>query len=382
MERIKLHDLSRVSSHIQKDLDRAYRECMEQAQYLRGPQVRKFEEAWMKYTGVEDCAAVTSGTDALHTAGMIADIGPGDEVILCAHTFVATGEAFVNLGAELRYVDAKTSDYCIDEQSIKHQITKKTKAIVWTDVNGQTPDVDAITKVASEHGITTIDDASMAHGATYNGRMAGTHADITAFSFGPVKPLGAIGGAGAITGSVEVCDRAREIRNHGRPTPIADQGAIPRSQRDSVGDRIGWNRNMHSLQAGFLLAKLPYLDELNDMKRNHAFRYNSLLSDVVEHVPEEQPGRHHVYHLYSLLSEHRDRLRVYLDQAGIESLVHWKIPINEYPFLTQTHVDKVPISKQISLQTLSLPCHPFLKEDEQDYIIEHVRRFYETTHGN
>jgi dTDP-4-amino-4,6-dideoxygalactose transaminase len=379
MDKIKLHDLKRVSDHIQEDLNKAYMECIHEARYLRGPQVRLFEEKWTAYTGAEECTTLTSGTDALHTAGMIANIGPGDEVIMPAHTFVATAEAFVNLGATLKYVDSKVSDYGINEDSIEEQITNKTKAIVWTDVNGQTPDIDKIVEVAKKHNITTIDDAAMAHGATYKKRMAGTNADITAFSFGPVKPLGAIGGAGAITGSLEVCRRAREIRNHGRSVETADLSKIPRAQRDSIGKHIGWNRNIHTLQAGFLLAKLPYLNELNDMKRQHAFKYSEQLKDVVQHVPTELPDRYHVYHLYSILSNRRDELREYLNDVNIESLIHWKIPVNEYPFLTQVDSKSVYpyIAKQITEQILSLPCHPFLREDEQDYIIEHVRKFYE-----
>ena len=385
MDKIKLHDLKRVSDYIQEDLNNAYMDCMNEAKYLRGPQVRKFEEEWIKFTGTEECATLTSGTDALHTAGMIANIKPGDEVIMPAHTFVATAEAFVNLGAILKYVDAKVSDYGINEDKIEEQITSKTKAIVWTDINGQTPDVDKIVAVAKKHNITTIDDAAMAHGATYKKRMTGTNADITCFSFGPVKPLGAIGGAGAITGSQEVCRRAREIRNHGRSIGVvdgsycADLSKIPRAQRDSIGEHIGWNRNIHSLQAGFLSAKLPYLNELNDMKRKHAFRYSEQLKDVVQHVPTELPDRYHVYHLYSILSSRREELREYLNDVNVESLIHWKIPINEYPFLTQidSKSEYPYIAKQISEQILSLPCHPFLREDKQDYIIEHIKKFYD-----
>lgn len=385
MDKIKLHDLKRVSDYIQEDLNNAYMDCMNEAKYLRGPQVRKFEEEWIEFTGTEECATLTSGTDALHTAGIIANINPGDEVIIPAHTFISTAEAFMNLGATLKYVDVKVSDYGINEDKIEEQITSKTKAIVWTDINGQTPDVDKIVAVAKKHNITTIDDAAMAHGATYKKRMTGTNADITCFSFGPVKPLGAIGGAGAITGSQEVCRRAREIRNHGRSIGVvdgsycADLSKLPRTQRDSIGEHIGWNRNIHSLQAGFLSAKLPYLNELNDMKRKHAFRYSEQLKDVVQHVPTELPDRYHVYHLYSILSSRREELREYLNDVNVESLIHWKIPINEYPFLTQidSKSEYPYIAKQISEQILSLPCHPFLREDEQDYIIEHIKKFYD-----
>ena len=382
MDKIKLHDLARITNYIEYDLRKAFDDVLNEAKYLRGPQVRKFEEEWIEFTGAEECATLTSGTDALHTAGMIANIMPADEVIMPAHTFISTAEAFVNLGATLRYVDAKVSDYGIDEDKIEEQITSKTKAIVWTDVNGQTPDIDKIVAIAKKHNITTIDDAAMAHGATYKKRMTGTNADITCFSFGPVKPLGAIGGAGAVTGSQEVCRRAREIRNHGRSVGLvdgsycADLSKMPRDQRDSIGEHIGWNRNIHTLQAGFLLAKLPYLNELNEMKRNHAFKYNKHLKDVVQHIPEEQTNRHHVYHLYSILTNRRVELKDYLTKKNIESLIHWRIPVNEYPFLTLIDDTPIPIAKQIAEQTLTLPCHPFLSENEQDYIIDSILDFY------
>ena len=382
MDKIKLHDLARITNYIEYDLRKAFDDVLNEAKYLRGPQVRKFEEEWIEFTGAEECATLTSGTDALHTAGMIANIMPADEVIMPAHTFISTAEAFVNLGATLRYVDAKVSDYGIDEDKIEEQITSKTKAIVWTDVNGQTPDIDKIVAIAKKHNITTIDDAAMAHGATYKKRMTGTNADITCFSFGPVKPLGAIGGAGGVTGSQEVCRRAREIRNHGRSVGLvdgsycADLSKMPRDQRDSIGEHIGWNRNIHTLQAGFLLAKLPYLNELNEMKRNHAFKYNKHLKDVVQHIPEEQTNRHHVYHLYSILTNRRVELKDYLTKKNIESLIHWRIPVNEYPFLTLIDDTPIPIAKQIAEQTLTLPCHPFLSENEQDYIIDSILDFY------
>ena len=382
MERIKLHDVGRVTNYIEYDIRKAFDDVLKEEKYLRGSHVRKFEEQWMKYTGAEECATVTNGTDALHTAGMVANIKPGDEVIVPAHTYISTAEAFMNLGAKLKYVDAKISDYCVDEDKIEKQITNKTKAIVWTDINGQTPDVDKIVKVAKKHKITTIDDAAMAHGATYKKRRAGINADITCFSFGPVKPLGAIGGGGAITGSQEVCRRAREIRNHGFSIGLldgsycADLSKLPRDKRNLIGEHIGWNRNIHSLQAGFLLAKLPYLNELTEMNRKHASRYNEHLKGIVEHIPEEQTDRFHVYHLYSILTNRRNDLKTYLAKKNIQSLIHWKIPVNEYPFLTPIDKTPIPVAKQIAQQTLSLPCHPFLRENEQDYIIDSILNFY------
>ena len=146
MQKIKLHDLKRISNYIDNELKKAFNSVLDEAQYLRGSHVIKFEQAWCEYTEAKDCCALTSGTDALHTAAMITKVGPGDEVIMPAHTYIATAEAFMHTGATLEYIDSKVSDYNINEDKILEQITDKTKVIVWTDVKGQTPEIDKILK--------------------------------------------------------------------------------------------------------------------------------------------------------------------------------------------------------------------------------------------
>ena len=362
MDRIRLHDLKRVSSHIQKDLQKAYNETLEESCYLRGSAVQEFEKRWAEYTGAEDCCALTSGTDALHTAAMLTGVGPGDEVIMPAHGFIASIGPFLHTGATIRYVDCKLSDYCIDEDKIEQQITDRTKVILWIDVNGQTPDVDKILAIAKKNNITTVEDAAPAAGAMYKNKKVGTLADITCFSFGPVKPLGAMGGAGGITASKNICDKARQIRNHGRVG------------RDGY-KTLGWNRNLHTMQASFLLAKLPYLNELNDMKRQHAISYNERLQDVVMHVPREQVARYHPYHLYSVLVEDRDGLKDFLSKNHIETLVHWPCGVHEHDFSTEADVE-LPNTDYITRHTLSLPCSPFLTTEERDHVIDMVCAYH------
>lgn len=299
---------------------------------------------------------------------MLTGVGPGDEVIMPAHGFIASIGPFLHTGATIKYVDCKVSDYCIDEEKIEAQITDKTKVILWIDINGQTPDVDKIVSIAKKHNLTTVEDAAPSAGASYKNRKVGTLADITCFSFGPVKPLGAIGGAGGITGSKTICDQARQIRNHGR------------IGRDGY-ERLGWNRNLHTMQAAFLLAKLPYLDELNEMKRAHAIRYNEQLKDVVKHVPQEQADRHHSYHLYSVLVDDRDKLKDFLNKQNVESLVHWSCGVHEHDFSTRANID-LSNTKNITDNTLSLPCSPFLTRDEQDHVIESVCNYHkQKTHN-
>lgn len=369
MDKIKLHDLKRISSHIQTDLDKAYRAVMEEANYLRGSSVDKLEHAWAEYCGAEDCCAMTSGSDALHTAAQIVGIRPGDEIVCCSHSYIATVEGFLHEGADVKWVDSKISDYCIDEDKIEEQITDKTKAIVWTDINGQSPDIDKIVAIAKKHKLWTVKDAAPSAGSMYKGNRIGhtDHGiDITCFSFGPVKNFGAIGGAGAITGSKDICNEARQLKNHGRD----------KNHTRYDHTRAGWNRNMHTIQAAFLLAKLPYLDELNDKKRQHAQVYNKRLSNVVEHVPTQQPNQYHTYHLYSVLVKDRQAVSTYLQDNNVEALAHWPKGLHDYSHTPDSAI-KLINTDIITSQTLSLPCSPFLESSEQEHVIDMLHQFNE-----
>lgn len=368
MDKIKLHDLRRISTHIQKDLDKAYHDVMDEGNYLRGASVAKLEQAWAEYTGAEDCCAITSCSDALHTAAMITGVGPGDEVVCCSHSYIATVEGFLHQGADVKWVDSKISDYCIDENKIEEQITDKTKVLVWTDINGQSPDIDKIVAIAKKHNLWTVKDAAPSAGSMYKGKRIGhkDHGiDITCFSFGPVKNFGAIGGAGAITGSKQICDDARQIKNHGRD----------KNHTRYDHTRAGWNRNIHTLQAAFLLAKLPYLDELNDMRREHAEIYNSRLSNVVNHVPLEQKDQHHTFHLYSVLVDDRPAMSKYLQDNNVEALSHWPKGLHDYSHTPDSTIE-LKNTDIITSQTLSLPCSPFLTVDERNYVIDKVHEYY------
>ena len=368
---IKLHDLKRISTHIQKDLDKAYKDVMDEANYLRGASVGKLEQAWAEYTGAEDCCALTSGSDALHTAAMIVGIKPGDEIVCCSHSYIATVEGFLHEGADVKWVDSKLSDYCIDEDKIEEQITSKTKAIVWTDINGQSPDIDKIVAIAKKHKLMTVKDAAPSAGSMYKNKRIGNknhNVDITCFSFGPVKNFGAIGGAGGITGTKEICDEARQIKNHGRD----------KNHTRYDHSRAGWNRNIHTLHAAFLLAKLPYLDELNDKRREHAKVYNSRLSNVVNHVPEEQSNQHHTYHLYSVLVDDRQTVSTYLRDNNVEALAHWPKGLQEYSHTPNSKIE-LTNTNTITTQTLSLPCSSFLTVQERDYVIDMLHKYHETT---
>lgn len=365
MHKIKIHDLKRKSDYVREGLQTAFDNVLDEANYLRGSYIKEFENKWSKYCGSEDCTALTSGTDALHIAGHVAGLRPGDEVIMPAHTYIASPEPFMHLGCTIKWADNKLSDYLIDEDAIERLITDKTKAIVYVDMLGQTPDIDKILSVAKKHNLLTIEDAAPASGARYKGKTTGSFADITAFSFGPVKNLGAIGGSGCITGSKEHCDKAKKLSFHGQ---------MPGSGRDTFLE-LGYNRKPHNLQYAFLLAKLPHLDLFIERQRQRAFRYNDELAGVVNHVPLEAKDRYHTYHLYSVLVDRRDELQEYLRSKNIECLRHYTKPMFDYEFLSDKNIN-TPVTDRIIKETLSLPCHAFMTEDEQSYVIEQIKNFY------
>jgi dTDP-4-amino-4,6-dideoxygalactose transaminase len=366
MHKIKIHDLKRKSDFVRQTLQKAFDDVLDEANYLRGSYIKQFESQWAEYCGAEDCTALTSGTDALHIAGLVAGLKAGDEIIMPAHTYIASPEPFAHIGCTIKWVDNKLSDYLIDEDQIEKLITDKTKAIVYVDMLGQTPDIEKILSIAKKHNLITIEDAAPASGARYKNKVTGGFADITAFSFGPVKNLGAIGGSGCITGSKKYCDLAKQLSFHGQ---------MPGSGRDTFL-KLGYNRKPHNLQYAFLLAKLPHLETFIEKQRSLAFRYNTELKDIVNHVPEQAPDRYHTYHLYSILVDKRDELQDYLRKQNIECLRHYTKPMFDYEFLSGKNIS-TPITDRIIKETISIPCHAFLTQEEQDYVIEHIKKFYE-----
>ncbi len=250
-----------------------------QTAFIGGTFVKKFEEEFARYCGVEHCVGVANGTDALYVALRTLGIGPGDEVITAANTFIATSEAIKMAGAQVVFVDIDPTTYTIDVERIEEKITSRTKAIIPVHLYGQPADMDPILALAKKHGLRVVGDAAQAHGAQYKGRPIAKLADITCFSFYPGKNLGAYGDAGAlVTDNEEWAASARMFANHGR-TKKYDH------------DFEGINSRLDGLQAAILSAKLPHLDRWTESRRTNAYKYNAALKGSKLVTPEENERR-------------------------------------------------------------------------------------------
>ena len=357
--KIPFVDLYPQYEEIKQDIDFAIADIIKRSDFITGPTVEKFEQAICKYTGAEQCASIGSGTNALTCALKALDIGPGHQVMTVGHTFVSTTESIVNVGATPVFVDIDEF-YHLDIS--KMQLTDTLKAILFVDLYGQTPDIDKILEFAKKFNISVIEDAAQSFGAEYKGKKVGSLVDLTCFSFNPVKNLGAMGDAGAVTGSKKLVDKVRMYRDHGRKTKFEY-------------DTVGYNARIDNLQAVIVEAKLQKIDQWLDKKIQICRRYTEHLKNIVQ-CPKEVPWGKHTYYVYVIQTPKgtRDNLQAFLQEKGIATNIHYKHPSH----ITKAFQDgtKLPITEYVCDNILSLPCYHSLPEHHQDYIIKAVKEFY------
>ena len=336
---------------------------LEGMQLFLGPNVRAFEEEFASYCGVEHGVSVSNGTDALFAALRSAGIGPGDEVITTSHTFFATVEAIVHTGATPVLVDVEPETLTIDVNRIPAAITPATKAIVPVHLYGHPADMDPILEIASEHGLRVIEDAAQAHGARYRGRRCGGIGDAGCFSFYFTKNLGAVGEGGFVsTRDADLAERVRLLRHHGHVSKF--EHAV-----------CGFNLRMDELQAVVLRLKLERLDAANERRREIAAGYGSRLGDLPIRLPTSRSDCEHVYHLYTIRVDRRDRLRECLDEHGIGTGIHYKIPSHLQPALNDHphRIHEMEVTEEACRRLLSIPIYPELTDEQLDYVARHLR---------
>src|SRR5262245_8861904 len=309
---IRLVDLAAQFHSIKPEVMAAIEDVLESTQLFLGPQSRAFEKEFADLCGVRFTAGVANGTDALHLALRAAGIGPGDEVITVAHTFIATLEAIDQVGARPVLVDVETGSLNIDPRQIESRITPRTRALLPVHLYGRLAEMDPILELARKYGLLVIEDASQAHGAIdARGRRAGSIGDLACFSFYYSKNLGAYGEAGAITtNNPEFDERVRLLRSHGEH--VRYQHSV-----------LGFNSRLDEIQAAILRVKLRHLDAWNQQRLRHAARYDALLRDVPVERPELIVSGAHVYHQYVIRSTERAALAAALADAGVASGVHY-----------------------------------------------------------
>lgn len=360
-------DLKAQYKSIKPEIDSAIQAVLDSSAFAGGPFVKNFEQSFAEAQEVKYCAAVNSGTSALHVVMMALGIGAGDEVIVPANTFFATPEAVSLAGATPVFVDCEAEYFNIDPQKIEEKITQKTKAIIAVNLYGQPAQLIEIKAIADKHNLLLIEDCAQSHLAALNGQKTGGFGIAGCFSFYPGKNLGAYGEGGAVvTNSEELYEKIQALKDHG-------------SARKYFHDFIGHNYRMEGMQAAILNVKLKYLDEWTNKRRANVVLYNSLLSDVKDVIiPKEMPGAKHVYHLYVVRVKNRDELLKYLSANGIGAGIHYPIPCHlqkAYAHLNYS-AGSIPVAELLAGEILSLPMYAELSEASIHFICDTIIQFY------
>jgi dTDP-4-amino-4,6-dideoxygalactose transaminase len=340
---------------------------LESNSYILGEEVESFELAFANYCGMAHGVGVGSGTDALILALRALGIGAGDEVITVSHTAVATVAAILACGATPVLIDVDAAYYTIDPACIEAAITPRSKAIVAVHLYGQPADMDAIAAIGRRRGLRIVEDCAQATGGWYRGRRVGGLGDIACFSFYPTKNLGAIGDGGMVaTVEGELASRVRRLRQYGWD-----------KSRNTL--EIGVNSRLDSLQAAILHAKLPHLDADNVRRAAIASRYNQAFAGLPLTLPAACPENTHVYHLYVVRCDERDRLSAHLAADKIGSAVHYPVPVHQQHGYAERVIvtdGGLPVTTGLADQILSLPIYPELSDAEVDLVITSIRRYY------
>ena len=363
---IPLVDLRAQYESIRADIRVAIDRVLEQAQFINGPEVSRFEERFAEFCGCKHAIGVGSGTDALFLALKALGIGSGDEVITTANTFMATAEAIVSVDATPVFCDVDPHHFNMTAQTLRAAITPNTKAVIPVHIYGQPAPMAEITDVAREHSIGVVEDAAQAHGAAYLDRRVGTWGDVAAFSFYPAKNLGAYGDAGAVvTNDENLANTIRMMKDHGR------------SQK-YLHDFPGVNSRLDNLQAAVLGVKLAHMEEWNEARRSIAALYRSALAEFSWlSLPTEIDGGRHVYHLYVVQSDNRDDLMTHLANQGISTGIHYPVPLHIQPaFAFMGHrTGDFPVSEKLGNSVLSLPMYPELDDRQLARVVGALRAF-------
>lgn len=360
LPRVPYLDLNAQYASIKDEVRAAVDRVFESSAYVLGPAVREFENDFAAFCGSEHCVAVNNGTAALHLAFSALGIGPGDEVITQANTFIATVAAILMTGARAVLVDVAPPTYGIDPGAVEAAITSRTKAIVPVHMFGHPCDLESIERIAKKHGIPVVEDASQAHAATYDGKMIGSR-EMATFSFYPGKNLGSAGEGGAVVvRDGALARRMRLLRDHG-------------SEKKYIHEAVGFNYRLEGIQGAVLGVKLRYLAAWTKARNDVAARYDSELPSIER--PELAANSTSAYHIYPVLVEDRERIIAALKEDGIDTNIHYPIPCHlqpGYKMLGYKQGD-FPQSERLASMELSLPIFPELSREQIDRVAAALR---------
>lgn len=345
----------------QTAVDTAIARCLRNSSFIQGPEVVNFEHVWASYTDSPACAGVSSGTSALMLALLAVGVQAGDEVIVPTMSFIATAEVVSQIGAKPVFVDIDQY-HTIDIDQVRTAITERTRAIIFVDLYGQTTEISLLKSIAGT--IPLIEDAAQASGCLYRGKPIGNLVDLTCYSFYPGKNLSAIGDAGAITGSPELIERVRMLRDHGR-------------REKYVHEMVGWNERLDALQAAVVSAKVPYLKMWNARRIHNANYYLQELAHVrTIELPRQNPVSSHVYNQFVIQTEHRDSLKKYLAEFNIEAGIQFPLAMHQQPVYASDC--SLPVAERLAKTCISLPVHAQLTDEDLACVVKYIKRYFST----
>lgn len=360
---VPFNDLARQHEPLAGELRAAFERVLGSSAFILGQEAERFEEDFGRFCQTEHCVGVNSGTAALTLMLQAAGIGPGDEVIVPAHTFLATALAVLHASAEPVCVDVEERTGLLDPAAARAAVGPRTAAVIAVHLYGQACAMDGLQELCRQKGLALFEDAAQAHGARYRGTPTGGLGRAAAFSFYPSKNLGALGDAGAVcTDDAELAAGVRKLRDLGRSP-------------DGRHELRGYNERLDGLQAAFLRAKLPQVDEWNQARRRLAERYRRALADMPEvTLLEERPDSPCIYHLFAIRLARRDRVARAMGQAGVASGVHYPVAVPDHPALAHLPQADVPVARDWAARELSLPMFPELRDDEVDAVVAALRQ--------
>ena len=344
-------DLAAQQDRLHTEIEAGIARVLEHGKYILGPEVEELEDKMATYTGAAYCITCANGTDALQIALMALGVGPGDEVITPAFSYIATAEATVLLGARPVYVDIDPLTYTADPEAIAAAITPRTKAIMPVSLYGQPADFDAINAIADQYGIPVVEDGAQSFGATYKRRKSGNLTTIGCTSFFPSKPLGCYGDGGAIfTSDPDLGQVIRQIARHGQT-------------RRYFHERVGVNSRLDTMQAAILLAKLAILDDEIEARQRVADDFTAHLSSAGIVTPVIKEGCNSAWAQYTIRVGNREAVQAQLNAQGVPTAVHYPLPLNRQPAVADETV-RLPHGETAAVEVMSLPMHPYMTSEQ------------------
>jgi dTDP-4-amino-4,6-dideoxygalactose transaminase len=358
---IPFTDVAAMTRDVWPTIEHDYLECLLGGGYIGGSPVESFETAWARYCGTSHAVGVANGTSALQLALTALGIGPGDEVIVPANTFIASVAAVIHAGATPRFADVSDDTLLLTPLTLKAAITHRTRAVIVVHLYGQVPDMAGLLSVASDEGLAVIEDAAQAHGAQWAGQRAGSFGAAACFSFYPAKNLGAFGDAGVVvTSRPEVADRVRALANHGRAHGSAHY----------EHEFVGWNSRLDALQAIVLSGKLAFLEDWTNRRIALAARYRTRLRELGIGTVGTDPEARHVYHLFVVRVADRALIQAELARIGIRTGVHYPVPCHLQPPLRRYAQGPLPAAERSAQELLSLPLFPHMADSQVDAVCD------------